>query len=80
MSLLKTALLGIMQHNSCCVHSKSAWHDEARQADLFEDKEHELAEDCTAGNLHSFVHLLLAVAIVACQPVSLQNAGQLNKL
>ena len=44
-----------------------------REANLLEHKEHELAEDGTAGNLHGFMHLLLTVPVVACQPESLHT-------
>ncbi len=40
---------------------------------LFQHKQHELIEHCTAGNLHGLVHLLLCITIMTRQPVRLHT-------
>lgn len=44
-----------------------------RGADLFEDKQHQLAENSAAGYLHGLVHHVFCVPVMARQSVRLQQ-------
>ena len=52
-------------------HLIQGQHPQEDVIGLFQDKQHELIEDCTAGNLHGLMHLLFCVAEMTGQSIGL---------